>query len=110
VSVVETVRRVQHAESEAEAIVAAAQVKAEEEVARARQEAARLLDEAGNAAREQFERLLELSGDQEEAAVDGIESAGRAEMAEIRARAARNNDAATAVLASLAARLAGDGG
>jgi hypothetical protein len=46
---------------------------------------------------------------EEEAAIAGIDNAARAEMAEVRARAARNRAAATAILAGLAARLAGDG-
>jgi F0F1-type ATP synthase membrane subunit b/b' len=109
-SVLETVRKVQEAEAEAEAILAAARVKADEEVARSRREAARLVEAAGDDAREQLERLRELSRAEEEVSIAGIESAARAEMAEVRARAARNRAAATAILAGLAARLAGEGG
>jgi vacuolar-type H+-ATPase subunit H len=109
VSVLETVRRVQEAEAQAEAILAAARAKADEEVVRSRREAARLVEAAVDDAREHLERLGELLRTEEEAAIAGIDNAARAEMAEVRARAARNRAAATAILAGLAARLAGDG-
>jgi hypothetical protein len=109
VSVAETVRKVQDAEAEAEAILAAAHAKAAEDLVRSRREVARLIEAAGDEAREHIERLRELSRAQEAAAIVGIENAARAEMAEVRARADRNRSAATAALAELAGRLAGDG-
>jgi hypothetical protein len=109
VSIAETVRKVQDAEAEAEAILAAAHVKADEGLARSRWEAAHLAEAAGDEARERIERLRELSRAEEAAAIVGIENAARAEMAEIRTRADRNRSAATAALAELAGRLARDG-
>ena len=108
-SVAETVRRVQDAEAEAEGILTAAHAKADEDLARSRREAAGLVEAAGDDARGLIERLGDLVRAQEEATIAGIENATRAEMAEIRSRADRNRPAATAVLAGLAGRLAGEG-
>jgi hypothetical protein len=107
VSVLESIRRVQDAESEAEAILASARARAGEELARSRREAATLVEAAAAAVREGLERLRELSREEEAAAVAGLEEAAIAEMADIRARAERNRTAATAVLTDLVGRLAG---
>jgi hypothetical protein len=110
VSVLESIRKVQDAEAEAEAILAAARVKAGEELARSRREVVAIVEAAGEAAREGLERLRDLSRAEEAAAIAGTEEAAIAELADIRARAERNRAAAEATLTGLLARLAGNGG
>lgn len=109
-SVLESVRKVQEAEAEAEAILASSHQSASGELARARDEAAGLVASAVDVAREGLARTREEQRRQEEFAASAIREAVRAEMVEIRATAARNRAAATAALAELVDRMAGNGG
>lgn len=109
-SILETVRKVQEAEREADAVLAAGRAEAEEEVSRARRSAERILASALEAAQEELELLRARMADEEAATLRGVAAAGLADRENVRARAARNHTAAVAVLRELVEDMARGGG
>lgn len=106
----ESLRKVQDAEAEAEAILAVARAEAGGALDRAREAAAALVAAAGDLARDGIARLREDARVQEAADLRKIREAANLEMDQIRVSADRNRATAAAVLASLVSRMAGSGG
>jgi vacuolar-type H+-ATPase subunit H len=110
VSILETVKRVQEAEREADAVLAAARAEAEEEVAQARRTAEGMLAAATEAARQELARLRSRILDEEAATIRKMAASGMSERESVKQRAARNHPAAVAALRELVEKLArGDG-
>lgn len=106
----ESLRKVQDAEAEAEAILAAARAEADGELFLARKAAAALVAAAGDLAREGIVRLREDARVQEAADLGKIREASNLEMGRIRVSAERNRAAAAAALAALVSRMPESGG
>jgi vacuolar-type H+-ATPase subunit H len=106
VSILETVRKVQEAEREADAVLAAARAEAVGEVSQARRTAEGMLAAASEAAREELSRLRARISDEESARLREMAAAAMSEREGVKERAARNHPAAVAALRELVEKMA----